>query len=155
MTTEDPLLAVRQLLIDDAAVSTIVSSRVYPQTAPGRAALPYVLLTPISIEADHHLGGSNGLWRATIQVDGYAKGYVAMRELSRAVVRALHGRPNPTYVTVPDPTGANPDEVFTLQLLRQDADNTSLFQPTDGSDEAIRRFSHDYRVAYNVAEINH
>ena len=155
MITESPELGIMQLLRDDADVGLLVRSRIYALAAPARAVMPYIVVTPISLEAQHHLQGAGTLFRGDIQVDAYGRKYAEIRAIARAMRRALHGRPNPTYVTVPDPSGANPAEPFTFQLIRLESDQSDLFQPTDASDVPTYRASHSYRVAYNVAPSDH
>lgn len=155
MTTESPDLAIRQLLFDDGDVNKELAGRVYMLAAPQSAKMPYAVVTPVSIEPQHHLNGAGTLFRADIQVDFYDRSIEMVRRLARAGRLALHGRPNPTYVTIPDPTGHNPDEEFTLHLCQLVTDDSDLFQPTDGSDVPTYRASHTYRVAYSVGSPKH
>lgn len=65
---------VRPLLLADATVAGLVSTRVYPLTVPQGSATPYVVLTTVSDVPANSLSGSadSRLRFARLQVDTYA-----------------------------------------------------------------------------------
>lgn len=84
-------LAVYTILKAAPAVAAIVSTRIYPLSAPQGAAVPFVTYQRISGERTRDTRGPTGRARSRIQVDGYASGYAAAKTLANAVRQALDG----------------------------------------------------------------
>lgn len=56
-----------------SSVISIVGNRVFPNVAPTKAKLPYIVYEQISGVAPRHNGGGSALFMATFQFDAYAK----------------------------------------------------------------------------------
>lgn len=74
-----------------AGVTSLVSTRIYPQVAPESAALPYIVYSTITGERIHTLPGVGNMERKTIQVDCNATSYSGAKALAAAVIAALEG----------------------------------------------------------------
>ncbi len=140
----DASAAVRQLLIDDAAVSALVSNRVRPQKAHEQDAGKNRIVThTISGPRTHHLLGSSLLNKAIIQVDGFANSEQESVDLKDAVRKELDGRVR-SSVTV----GGQGTLVVSIQL-RDERD--ALVQSLDGTDDGVYGFQMDFLVMHQEA----
>lgn len=77
-----------------AAVTALVSTRVYPDAAPQTATLPFLVYTRISTVREHKFGSAGtetGLTQSRIQIDCYASTYSGVSALSEQVRLALSG----------------------------------------------------------------
>ena len=83
--------AVYAILTGDGGVAELAGSRVYPQRIPQGAALPAVAYARVSTRRVKSHGGSSGLARPRIQVNGTAASYQAAKALASAVRGALDG----------------------------------------------------------------
>lgn len=83
--------AIRAVLVADVPVNGIVSERVYPQVMPQGAALPAIVLTVVSDVPENTFDGTaaDRLSARRLQVDCYAKSYLAAQNLAAAVDQAL------------------------------------------------------------------
>jgi hypothetical protein len=91
MAFKSPEAAVRNRLVTTAAVTALVSSRVYPVIAPADAALPFVTWRRTSIQRQHSLSGPVGVPMVMLTVDAFATTYEAVRDLADAVRVSLDG----------------------------------------------------------------
>ena len=78
-------------LSDDADVSTLVSSRVYPMKLPQGWTLPAITYQRISGERAHCLGGPSGRARPRFQIDCWAEDYDGAKDLADKVRLCLDG----------------------------------------------------------------
>lgn len=76
-------------LTTDPAVSAIVASRVYPQIAPQRAAMPLVTYSRVSGVRSMSVDGVGKLLQARYQIDCFANDYTTARALASAAMDAL------------------------------------------------------------------
>lgn len=83
--------AVRSVLVDDATVSGLVGSRIYPTVAPATAGLPYVVYQRISTNRVRDQGGVSDLAQPRIQVSCWADSYSGTKTLADAVRAAIDG----------------------------------------------------------------
>lgn len=81
--------ALHERLTDAAAVSALVSTRVYPVIVPQDAPLPYIRYQIVADPRPEHMKGYNGTRQTRVQLDCFAPTYGAARELSKAVIDAL------------------------------------------------------------------
>lgn len=81
----------RALLLNDQQLSQLVGNRVSWVSHPQGKAFPAVVLTVISLAEGLSLEGRDGLSAGRVQVDCYARTYTEAKQVSRAVVSALHG----------------------------------------------------------------
>lgn len=80
----------RALLLATTAITDIAGTRINFGAHPQGEALPAIVLnTPSNIEG-LVMNGPNGLQEGIVQVDCYATTYGEAKQLSRAVVTALH-----------------------------------------------------------------
>lgn len=82
---------VRGHLLADAAMVELVAQRVYPDQAPERATLPYVVYADISLETDQNLRGASGMRDSRIQFDVYSKTKYEARLIREGILRLLDG----------------------------------------------------------------
>lgn len=135
MAVLDPEKAIRKLIVDAA----IVSTRVYPQSAPQSAALPRIVYTRISGAHAHHMTAASGWAEARIQLDVYAANYTSVKaaaESLRVLLDTYRGT-----VTI----GADSVDID----VRLDNDRDGFDSPGDGSDAGGHRVIQDYIVWFN------
>lgn len=77
-------------LKNDAGVAALVGTRIYPLVLPQNPTYPAISYQRISTRPVQTRGG-NGLAFVRMQVDCFATGYTAAKQLSDAVVSALAG----------------------------------------------------------------
>ena len=73
------------LFTGESTISTIVSSRVYVNKAPQKAALPYIILTQMASEEYKSFDQTSGLRMLTFDVDCKADRFVEAETLANAV----------------------------------------------------------------------
>ena len=78
-------------LSNDADVSPLVGSRVYPMKLPQGWTLPAITYQRISGERAHCLGGPSGRARPRFQIDCWAEDYDGAKDLSDKVRKCLDG----------------------------------------------------------------
>lgn len=81
--------ALRARLVAASAVTALVGQRVYWVDRPQGHALPAVTLQTVSEEREQNLKGFEGLQRARVQVDIWARSYAEQRQVTEAVIAAL------------------------------------------------------------------
>lgn len=91
MPLKSPEQVVRNALVADPAVASLVGDRVYPVIAPATAALPLVTWRRSSIQRQQTLSGPAGFPTVLLVVDMYATTYEAVRELADRCRRCLDG----------------------------------------------------------------
>lgn len=74
-----------ELLRDAAAVSALVSGRIYPQAAPQNAELPYAIFSVIGRQADIAHSGVTGCDRWVFSVEASAATYEGAKALAAAI----------------------------------------------------------------------
>lgn len=82
---------VRTYLAAQAAVSSLVGTRIYPDALPQDATRPALVFTVISSVGEHHLTAAAGIARAIVQIDCYADTRLAANALSEAVRGEMQG----------------------------------------------------------------
>ena len=138
----DAGMALRKLLIDDATVAALVSTRIRPQKARQTDARPYMVYRTISGVRSAHLTGSALVNRALIQIDGYADTEQECVDMVDAVRKELDGRTR-TTVTI----SGNP---ITVSIFLQD-ERRRLTRSLDGSDDGVYGFQLDFLVLHQEA----
>lgn len=90
MTVEE---AVVGRLLDIAAVTALVSTRVYLDKLPQSPTYPCVRVQLVSEVQEHHLRGGNSMKTARVQVDAFAREVSGVNPyaLAAAVADAIHG----------------------------------------------------------------
>ena len=79
---KSPEAVLRNALVTTSAVSTLVSSRVYPLLAPQTAPLPFITYRRAGIRRAQTLSGPMGVPQVTVEVDVYAATYEAARDVA-------------------------------------------------------------------------
>ncbi|MGP3699193.1 DUF3168 domain-containing protein [Rhodobacter sp. NSM] len=83
--------ALRALLLASSGVTALAGTRVNFGSHSQGAGFPYVVLNTISDREGLTISGPDGMQQARVQIDCYAKTYMAAKQLSRAVRAVLHG----------------------------------------------------------------
>jgi len=120
-------------LSNDAGVSGLVSTRVFPNLMPQNPTYPLLVYTRVSGPRIHSHDGSSGLAHPLFQIDSWAETYAGVKALAEKVRLALQGFSG-TVATV----------VINGILFEGDRD---LYE--DGVEEF--RVSSDYRIWHNEA----
>ncbi len=78
-------------MVGTTAVTSLVSSRIYPVLAPASAALPFVTWRRSGIEREQTLGGPMGMPRVSVEYSIYGTTYEEARQVADAMRRVLDG----------------------------------------------------------------
>lgn len=133
--------AIRARLASDTSVAAIISSKLYPQSAPQGTALPYGIYSRVDAIHEHNMRAASGVYKARVQVDWYAASYSAVIALAEAGRNALQGFRGAVSV------GSESVKIRTCHLaLEQDG----YLNPDDSSQKGIFRKTQDWLV--NVDE---
>jgi len=87
MNIEDGLF---YYLTNNAGVSAIVGTRVYPLVMAQKTTLPAVTYQTTALRPDRSLDGNTGRMTATIQINAWAETHVAVKSLAEALRTALN-----------------------------------------------------------------
>lgn len=105
------------ILSSNPTVVGLVGRRIYPHIQPQDGQLPALVYTVVDEVPENTLQGfTSGLKNATVQIDVYAKGYVAAQAVAAAVEGAL--------------SRYQADNLAVLQVTRRDSyeDDTMLYR---------------------------
>ncbi len=91
MSLKSPEAVLRTALVGTTAVTSLVSSRIYPVLAPASAALPFVTWRRSGIEREQTLGGPMGMPRVSVEYSIYGTTYEEARRVADAMRRVLDG----------------------------------------------------------------
>lgn len=83
--------AIRHRLVNDATVSALVATRVYPQVLPQSPTLPAVVYNVLSDTPSDDISGNAGLFKAEIQFDCFATTQLAAEALDEKIRLSLQG----------------------------------------------------------------
>lgn len=83
--------ALRSLIVSDAGVGALVSTRVYWRQAPQSVDADFINLTRVSGQRDYHMASPSGLENSRVQADCWASSYSAAKAIARAVANAVSG----------------------------------------------------------------
>jgi len=133
--------AIIELLLTDLSVASMAGERISAVWATEEVETPYIVVTTISKDRPHHMGGPSKLVEARLQVDMFAGTRRQCDLLADAVRQALDGHTG--TVTI----GA---ESLTLQQCHLDSDQDDI-EAWDEFAEAPDYFrtTHDYLVVYH------
>ena len=127
--------AMRYLLVNDAAVSNIVGTRVITSDSDEGVRLPYGILRGLGRSHIHHMGAASGVVQPRIQLDWYAITTALLEDLMDKARLALDGRTG--VVTVDGST-------ITFSSLHLKNEQTSSERGNDDSDRVIKRGIQEY-----------
>jgi hypothetical protein len=127
--------AVRALLVNDPAVSSLVGTRVYPDILPQKPTVPAMVLQAWFVRDAATTAGASGFELHRVQLDAYAETREAADALMSAAANALDPRAPHSGTFVWDSVRIT---------ARQD---TGAGRPTyDGQDTKLYRRSMDFKV---------
>lgn len=133
-----------KILTDDANVSALIDSRVYPPIATNPTGLPYVMYQVVSTDHVNDMGGASGLANTLLQLESYADTYGATIELAGECRDALHA--------IRDTLTINGDTVsFTIWLQRTLDD---LGAPDTVNDTNIYRVVQEYSIWHSESVLD-
>ncbi len=81
--------AIVAVLKANAALTALVSTRVYPIQAPQNVTAPYVTLFRVSADRESAMGADIGIVRARVQVNSWGTTYADAKNVAEAVRGAL------------------------------------------------------------------
>lgn len=81
--------AIRTRLLSVAAVTNLVSTRIYPLTLPQGVTMPAVRYTRVSGNSDPYIGGTTGAATARLQFDIFATSYAGAEAVRDAIKEAI------------------------------------------------------------------
>lgn len=91
MSLKSPEAALRSTLLASTAVSSLVSSRVFPILAPASASLPFVTYRRTGIQREQSFLGAVGTPTVSVDLECLATTYEGARDLADKARRALDG----------------------------------------------------------------
>jgi hypothetical protein len=140
-----PKTAIRYLLVSSTPIAAIIGTRCGPLAQTQKTKKPYIVLTTVSGDHQHHLGGASGLTFERIQVDAYAETAAQLNDLADAIRNRLDGIKK-TTVTVPA-SDSEPQGTLEIDacILVDDSDESQA--PNDGKDLGDFRHRLDFRVS--------
>ena len=119
-----------------AAITALVSTRIYPNRAPQSAALPYITYQRITGDRIYQISSPFvfGIARPVMQIDCWSTSYLNCRAIFDAVRVALNGVQNATWDTI--------------SIYRSKLENDfELYEPpTDKDDIGIHRVTSDWEI---------
>jgi len=131
--------AINARLLAVSGVTTLVDTRIYPELAPQKAALPYVVYT--RVDSEHLMTKDNaaGLANARIQINSVAATYLKAKQLAEQVRLALQG-------------WAGTGNGVTVKVILPGNEFDSPVMAGDATDETRKRVIQDFKVWF--AETN-
>jgi len=91
MSLKSPEAVLRSALVGTTAVTSLVSSRIYPVLAPASASLPFVTWRRSGIQREQTLGGPMGMPRVSVEYSIYGTTYEEARQVADAMRLVLDG----------------------------------------------------------------
>lgn len=135
--------AIYSKLTGDAAVSALVSSRVYPIVAPQKAAKPFIVYRRLDTEHPNckSRGRTTDAARALIEVQAVASSYSGARTLADKVRLCLSN-----FAGVVSVTGGGSITIGGI-LSEGEVDDSEM--PPDATDQPRHRVTQDFGVWFN------
>ena len=99
---KSPEAVLRTALVNSTAVTTFVSTRIYPVLAPSSATLPFVTWRRTGIQREQTLGNPMGMPRVTLEYQIYGVTYDQTRDVADAMRVVLDGYGGQSENTVVD-----------------------------------------------------
>lgn len=128
----------RTHLLNDSAVSTLVSTRIFPNVIPQNVSMPAIRLSTVTGSTyTTHKNQLLGKARSVVQIDAYANDYATAENLAEKIRLACHqhkGTWGSLYATV-----------------HKTDERTFEDMPADGSSVARRVVSQDFSIIHNEA----
>jgi hypothetical protein len=99
---KSPEAVLRTALVSSTAVTSLVSTRIYPVLAPSSASLPFVTWRRTGIQREQTLRNPMGMPRVTLEYQVYGVTYDQTREVADAMRVVLDGYGGQSENTVVD-----------------------------------------------------
>ncbi len=135
-----PETAIRQRLLDDAAVSALVSTRISTGVANQGDALPAIVITGLPQNHTRSLTQPTGLVMGLVQVDSYSVDFDNVTDISDAVREAIDGFRG--VVTMEDLS------TFTFSSISLQEDEPGIDERTNMNDIYVERRTQEFGVGY-------
>lgn len=130
--------ALRYHIVNATAVAFDVGDRCYPNEAPQKAKMPYVVYQRIDTVRERHLRGSSGLAHPRFQLDIYSRNYDEARRIANNLRLTLDARRSfdmgPSGQTV---------NIRSIELVDEAHD---ALPPADGTEKGIRHVRMDFII---------
>ena len=123
--------AIYTRLTGHAGTTALVSTRVYPNTAPQDATLPYVVYEQESARRLETFGGSSGNARAVVEIAAWDETYDGARALGEQIRLALEGFSGTVASVV-------------IDYVTLDGDRDEYFAPGSGEEVGLHSVDQDY-----------
>jgi hypothetical protein len=81
----------REFILDDSAVASLVGTRMYPVSLPQAVTYPALTYSQVSGVRQYDLCGPTGRTKPRVSISSWARNYADARALADAVRRALNG----------------------------------------------------------------
>ena len=91
MAFKSPEAVIRNRLVTTAAVTALVSTRIYPVIAPATAALPFITWRRLAVTRQQSLAGPVGVPTVNLSVDIFAETYESARDIADKCRASLDG----------------------------------------------------------------
>lgn len=91
MSLKSPEMVLRTALLGSTAVTSVISTRIFPLLAPASAALPLVTWRRAGIAREQTLAAPMGVPRVTVDYVVYGTSYEQARTVADAMRRVLDG----------------------------------------------------------------
>lgn len=122
-------------LTGKTAITTLVSTRVYPQMLPQNATLPAITWHCYGVESEYQLDGATGWAIASYQIDIWANTLASATAIGEAVRNALQGY-----------SGKIGNDTVHVVLLQN---QILLYEaPARSDDQPIHHCAQQYRIIY-------
>lgn len=149
-----PEFAIRHLLVNDAAITAVTGTQIYPLFTPQNRAKPFIVYSLISQLPERHLESASTLQHCRVQIDGYVHSssggddpYLILKLLMNNVRLALDGfRGNITL--------SDGDTIHVDSLSLTDG-NDIMIGPHTGGDVPLLQLSADYEIGSQLTVPTH
>lgn len=91
MSLKSPEMVLRNALLGSTAVTSVISTRIFPLLAPASASLPLVTWRRAGIAREQTLAAPMGVPRVTVDYVAYGTSYEQARTVADAMRRVLDG----------------------------------------------------------------
>jgi len=123
-------------LTNSTPLAALVSNRIYPQTAPTSAALPYIVYSRIDGAHLHCFGGAAGIATARFQFMAWSSTSDNAEEIGEALRNRMDGLGNTTW-------GA-----FSILTVFLENEVDQITTPEHGEEQGVFAGLQDYLISY-------
>lgn len=137
----DPEEALRDIALDDVAVSNVIGTRFYPSQADYKPTYPLALYSRVGDKDYEKINGvsDDKLAVANIQLDIFGKGYASAKDLAKKIKSALNGYTGTVTIE---------GDSITIRRVRLINGNDGFEKPTRGRTNGIHHAMQEYEVWY-------